>query len=152
MTQVLMAMIKEHEGFRSKPYLCSEKKLTIGYGRNLSDVGLTKDEMGMLGGKKIEEGISKREAEVLLDNDVERATQDIKSVFPQFDTFSTDRKNALTDMMFNLGKTRFSGFSKMIEAINTEDWEKAYAEAKNSKWHNQVGNRAVKIEKLLLMG
>ena len=32
------------EGFRSKPYSDTVGKLTIGYGRNLDDVGITRNE------------------------------------------------------------------------------------------------------------
>lgn len=133
MNRALMIMIKDHEGFRDKPYLCSGGKLTIGWGRNLDDVGL-----------------SKAEAEVLLANDIKGAIKDIKSVFPKFNTFSVNRQNALTDMMFNLGKPKFSGFENMITAIKAGDWKGAKAEAIDSDWHSQVGDRAVKIERLLL--
>lgn len=35
---------KRHEGLRGKPYHCSQKFLTIGYGRNLETRGITEDE------------------------------------------------------------------------------------------------------------
>lgn len=33
-----------HEGLKLKPYKCPANKWTIGVGRNLEDVGLSKDE------------------------------------------------------------------------------------------------------------
>ncbi len=37
-------MIKGNEGMRLKPYRCSAGKLTIGYGRNLDDRGISAHE------------------------------------------------------------------------------------------------------------
>jgi lysozyme len=44
MTESLEDQIKRHEGKRLNPYVCSAGKLTIGYGRNLEDRGITDDE------------------------------------------------------------------------------------------------------------
>jgi len=40
----LIESLKRHEGLRLKPYLCPAGKLTIGYGRNLEDVGISEEE------------------------------------------------------------------------------------------------------------
>ena len=37
-------LIKKHEGLRLFPYKCSVGKLTIGYGRNIEDTGISKEE------------------------------------------------------------------------------------------------------------
>jgi len=135
MNNCLIDMLKRHEGFRSKPYRCSANKLTIGYGRNLDDVG-----------------ISKAEAVILLYKDIELANEGLEKIFPNFYLFSANRQNALTDMMFNLGASRFNLFKKMIQAIKDDDWKEASRQAKDSKWHNQVGARAEEIETLLILG
>lgn len=48
MEATLLERIKEqlvkHESLRLKPYRCPAGKLTIGYGRNLDDNGITKAE------------------------------------------------------------------------------------------------------------
>lgn len=131
----LIGMLKRHEGFRAIPYKCSAGKLTIGYGRNLEATGL-----------------SEEEAMLLLVHDVEKAISDTENVFLDFSSYSQNRKNALIDMIFNLGRTRFLGFHKMIHAILKRDWEEAAREAENSTWHKQVGNRALEIEELLRKG
>ena len=41
-------MTKDFEGLRLKPYKCTANKLTIGYGRNLEDVGITPTEANYL--------------------------------------------------------------------------------------------------------
>jgi len=130
--ETMLEMLKRHEGFRNKPYLCSAGRTTIGYGRNLTDVGISEDE-----------------AMTLLVHDMVIAFRDVRLIFPEFSKFSNNRRNALTDMIFNLGKTRFLGFKKMITAIKKGDWEEAAKEAQDSKWHNQVGNRAIEVERML---
>lgn len=40
----LKQSIKKHEGLKLKPYQCSNNKLSIGYGRNLEDNGITLQE------------------------------------------------------------------------------------------------------------
>ena len=124
----LRQMLERHEGLRLKPYRCSAGKMTIGYGRNLDDVG-----------------ISEEEASYLLNNDIKRAEGDLISIFPYFSGFSKSRQDALLDMMFNLGKTRFLGFKKMIAAIKNDDWKEAKIQAMDSKWAAQVGYRAKEV-------
>jgi lysozyme len=121
----LIDMIKRHEGFRNFPYMDSVGKLTVGYGRNLEDVG-----------------ISKAEAEILLVNDINIATGDLVDILPESTTYGRNRFNALVDMMFNLGKTKFRGFKKMIAALKERNFKKAAMEMLDSKWATQVGYRA----------
>jgi lysozyme len=121
-------IIKGYEGFRSKPYRCSAGKLTIGYGRNLDDVGIYKEE-----------------ASELLENDISDARLDIMDIFGLefWRSLSENRNHALTDLMFNLGKPKFLTFKKMIQAIKDEDWDRAADELLESKYANQVGQRAI---------
>ena len=126
--------LKRDEGFRSKPYKDTVGKLTIGYGRNLDDVG-----------------ISKREALELLRYDVFVANRELLS-FPWYDGLTSCRKRALLNMMYNLGFTRFNKFKKMIKAFKVGDYPLAADEALDSKWATQVGARAERIANLIRGG
>jgi lysozyme len=129
-------MLKRHEGFRGKPYYCTANKLTIGYGRNLDDVGITEVE-----------------AEFLLKVDTLRATDDAGDIFPDILSYTENRQIAIINMLFNLGKTRFLGFGNMIKAIKRNDWISASIEALDSKWaRKDVGIRAIEIANLLKKG
>ena len=66
-------------------------------------------------------------------------------IFPRFYAFPVEKQNAIIDMLYNLGKTRFKKFIKMIAAINEEDWERAAEEAKDSRWFKQVKSRGKEI-------
>ena len=131
----LVSMLKRHEGFRGKPYHCTAGKLTIGYGRNLDDVGITEVE-----------------AEFLLKVDTLRATDSAGDIFPGILSYTENRQIAIINMIFNLGKTRFKRFRKMIDAVNRGDWESAADEAIDSRWYKQVGARAVELVNLLREG
>lgn len=131
----LIEALKRHEGLRKFPYKCSAGRTTIGYGRNLDDVG-----------------ISRCEATLLMLEDIDRATQGVTSIFLDFPSFSVNRRNALINMTFNLGINRFCLFKKMIHAIKKGDWKEASRQAEDSKWRGQVGRRAEEIIKLIKEG
>ena len=119
--------IKANEGLRLKPYRCTADKLTIGYGRNLEDVGITVEE-----------------AEFMLETDIAQAIKDLDNVFgfKPFDALSDNRQLVLVDMMFNLGATRFRRFKKMIRAIKAGDFKQAARELLDSQYAKQVPRRA----------
>ena len=116
--------ITKHERMVLHPYTDSVGKLTIGIGRNLDDNGISKDE-----------------ALLMLNNDLKIVSNDLHSIFEDFSYLPYDVQLALTDMMFNLGKPRFLGFKKMIQAIKDKDFKEAAKQAKDSKWCKQVGSR-----------
>lgn len=125
--ELMIAWLKKHEGFNSHPYMDSVGKVTIGFGRNLDDVGISYDE-----------------AETLLLNDLQRAKDDLQG-FSWYPTLPHNVKDALINMMFNLGLTRFLTFKRMISALEDRDFTRAAIEALDSKWAIQVGNRAKDI-------
>ena len=135
----LKEMIKRHEGFRQFPYKCTAGKLTIGYGRNLTD-----------------KGISLIEASKLLAYDISSAQIGVCGVFAfsaaELGPIPQVVYRALVDMMFNLGFTRFKGFKKMIAAIKEKDWNLAADEMLDSKWAKQVGQRAIELAEMVRSG
>jgi len=131
----LIEQLKRHEGFRSKPYLCTAGKLTIGYGRNLDDVG-----------------ISKTEAEQLLKNDIQKCIEQLHARFPVVERLDTVRFDCLINMCFNLGITRLSKFKKMWAALENNEYKRASEEMLDSKWARQVGVRAQELAYQMLTG
>lgn len=128
----LSEFVEENEGYRELPYRCSRGKLTIGIGRNIQDVGITR-----------------KEALYLLKNDLSECLSDLGRIF--VDQEIPDNKLiALADMRFNLGPQGFRRFKELIIAVRAEDWEAAAEEAEDSIWYDQVGDRGPKIVKLLL--
>lgn len=127
MTKTLKNWIKQHEGLSHFAYKDTVGKLSIGYGRNLDD-----------------NGISTAEAEFMLDNDIQTAKYELNK-FDWFKKQPLNVQDALTNMCFNLGITKLLKFKKMIAAIEKKDYTVAAMEALNSRWANQVGQRAKDI-------
>lgn len=123
-------MIKRHEGFRQYPYKCTAGKLTIGYGRNLDDVG-----------------ISKEEAEYLLDMDLDKHTEELDKVITW--AVPKDVYAVLVDMHYNLGHERFMQFKNMLAALKKLDFKGAAKEMLDSKWAKQVPNRAAELANIM---
>jgi len=139
---LLRNRIKLHEGLRLEPYLCPAGAWTIGYGHKIR-----KHEKFMR--------LTIDKAERLLDADIETAEAEARSLFPEstYKNFTKNRRDVLTELVFNLGLTRFRGFKRMISAINGGDWQQAAAELEDSKWYRQVGpNRGNTLVDLLREG
>lgn len=129
-------MTKDFEGLRLKPYRCTAGKLTIGYGRNLDDVG-----------------ISKTEADLLFERDFAQAEAETRRLLKlngiDYDQLIEQRFYVLTDMMFNLGYDRLSKFKKLLYALKKGLYDDAAKEMLDSAWATQVGNRATKLAALM---
>lgn len=134
-SDILIEQLKKYEGFRSTIYKDTVGKWTIGYGRNLSDFGITMEE-----------------AEELLQNDMEIAIIAAKELFDSFDILNDARKAVLANMAFNLGKSRLSGFKKLIKAISDGDYQEAAKQMLDSTWANQVGQRATDLAHMMETG
>lgn len=126
-----LELLKHHEGYRQFPYRCSLGSLTVGYGRNLEDRGL-----------------SKEEASYLLEQDVKLAEQYLFD-YGYYAQLSGNRKAVLIDMMVNMGPTRLRGFKKMHAALTAQNYELAALEMLDSLWARQVGRRAITLSKIM---
>ncbi len=119
--------IKRCEGLSLKPYLDTVKKITIGYGRNIQD-----------------NGISEEEAKFLFKNDLQRCIHDLNQ-HKVLEGHNIHAQAALINMCFNMGINRLLGFKKMLAAWRIKDYLTVAAEALNSKWAIQVPLRAQEV-------
>jgi lysozyme len=130
----LEEMLIKHEGLRLKPYKDSVGKTTIGIGRNLDDIGISKDE-----------------AIVLLRNDIKTATYEANK-YPWFKVMNEPRQNVIISMIFNLGAVGFSHFKQTITYLENGQYELASAQMLKSKWATQVGKRAIELSEMIRTG
>lgn len=133
----LMNMLIRHEGKVKHAYQDSEGYWTIGVGRLIDQ---------RMGG-----GLSDDEIHYLLRNDIQRVIKEAKN-FAWYDSLDNPRKTVVLNMIFNLGITRFSGFKKMIAAIERGDFKEAASHAMDSKWAKQTGIRAVELAGIMESG
>lgn len=126
----LLDQIKEHEGLKLFPYKCPAGKLTIGYGHNLQDNGL-----------------SKSACEYILYDDIDEAKRNLRTIFGNefFENLKDSKKIALIDMMFNLGMVKFLTFKRFIFAVETQNWENASYEIIHSRAYEQNKKRYKKL-------
>lgn len=106
---------KLNEGFRSKPYLCTAGKLTIGFGCNL------------------EAGIDEQLANIIFLYQMGKV-EEFLACFGFWYDLNEARQTVLTDMCFQLGITGFNKFKKMIAAITEGNFERAADEILDSKY------------------
>ena len=128
--ELLVEQLKRHEWLRLKPYKCPRGKLTIGYGRNLDD-----------------QGISKGDADYLLHSDILRVTLTCGKNFSWFAELSPERQAVVINMVFNLGFGGFLKFKNVIHCVEVGNYIGASVAMLDSRWAKQVGNRAIELSK-----
>lgn len=138
MIEQLRKQLMRQEGFRSYAYQDSEGYWTIGYGRLIDQ---------RLGG-----GITEQEAMILLDGDISRARQEAFTAWPWLITLDATRQDVVTNMVFNIGIPRLSGFKKMLAALQAGDYNEAANQMLDSKWAQQVGLRASELSQQMRTG
>jgi len=126
--------IKKHEGKRNKPYKDTVGKLTIGYGRNLDDVGL-----------------SDAECDYLFANDYARAEQMARS-FYVYEFLNEARQGVLVEMCFQMGRAGVARFKRFLEAAQRKDWDAAALEMLDSTWAKQTPGRAKELSEIFRSG
>ena len=131
----LVADLERDEGVRSFPYTDTVGKLTIGVGRNLSDRGLSADEI-----------------EYLLQNDIDAVMDDLNRGIPWWDRLDVVRRQVLVNMCFNLGWPRLRGFVRTLAAIRRGDYQGAAEGMRDSLWAKQVGARAERLAQMMETG
>jgi lysozyme len=131
----LSAQLVTDEGLRLKPYRDTVGKTTIGVGRNLDDVG-----------------ISKSEAMMLLGADIDVACAALDKSLPWWRGLSENRQDVLCNMAFNMGINKLMGFVNTLAKIQAGDYEGAAMGMLDSHWAQQVGERAQRLAKMMREG
>jgi lysozyme len=131
----LSEQLRRHEGYRKFVYLDTVGKRTVGYGRNLDDVG-----------------IREHEAAYLLSGDITNAIQDLVTRYPWFERLDPVRQAVLVNMGFNLGATKLAGFKNTLACIERGQYGEASRRMLDSLWAQQVGKRAVELSAQMKTG
>jgi lysozyme len=124
---ILKADLTLDEGERLKPYKDQFGNISIGRGRNLTGVGISKVEMEMM---------------YTDDENIAEATAMI--VFPDFWNYSDARKAALANLCFQLGQEKIETFTVFIALVNAQDWSGAANDLLNTQYAKQVPERAAR--------
>ena len=126
----IAASLKVEEGYRAHCYICTAGAHTVGYGRNIdADGGI---------------GISEDEAEYLLRNDIQRTIEECQR-WAWFDDLDPSRQSVVAQLCFQLGWPRLSNFNRMLTALAKQDYETAAIELLDSRFAEQVPERANRL-------
>ena len=128
----LIKTLKRHEGLRLKVYRCPTGKLTVGYGRNLEDRGITQDE-----------------ADYLLVNDIRCVEDALVKELPYWDKLPATVQDVLINMGFHMGVPGLLKFRKTLGYIEEGNWIEASREMLNSRWAKQTPGRARELAEII---
>ncbi len=134
-TPSLISRLVRHEGLRLKPYRDTAANLTIGVGRNLDDVG-----------------ISRAEALTLLANDIAGVQAALDTAQPWWRKLDDVRQDVMVELAFNLGPTGLGAFQDTLNALRAGQYAAAADHLMASRWAAQVGARANELAALLRTG
>lgn len=123
--------LKSDEGFRSHVYQDHLGYFTIGYGRMVD--------------KRKRGGITKEEAEMLLENDMATVWNELENGLSFWPRLPLNVKRALVNMGFQMGVPTVLRFKKTLKHLQNGQWERAADEALDSKWASQTPNRAKRV-------
>lgn len=155
------------EDEKFKVYRCTANRRTIGIGRNLDDVGISKAETAALGitlDSVLKNGITKAQSRALFANDIAACERQLDAKLPWWRMLSDVRQRVLLNMCFNLGIGRRAEPARGIKAggllafVNTlakierGDFTGAAAGMRASLWARQVGARAERLATMMEKG
>lgn len=133
----IKADLKREEGFRAHGYRDSRRVLTIGYGRNID---------ARRGGP----GITEEEASSMLFRDVVSTMINVEHQWPWSMRLGEARRSVLIQMAFQLGMAGLAKFKRMLAALEAGKFDTAAKELLDSKFAEQVPERAKRLADKLL--
>jgi len=79
--------------------------------------------------------------------DIAVTLDECRVLYENFDDLPEECQHILANMMFNMGRPRLSKFVGMKSGIYARDWNRAADEMVDSRWYDQVTNRAKRLVK-----
>lgn len=79
--------------------------------------------------------------------DIASTLDECKVLYDDFDELPEECQLIIANMMFNMGRPRLSKFKGMKAGVDARDWNRAADEMVDSRWHDQVPNRAKRLVK-----
>ena len=77
--------------------------------------------------------------------DIAVTIDDCKVLYDDFDDLPEECQHIIANMMFNMGRPRLSKFKGMKAGVDARDWNRAADEMVDSRWYDQVTNRAKRL-------
>ena len=77
--------------------------------------------------------------------DIKTVLSDCNRLYKDFEDLPEEAQRVIANMMFNMGYTRLSKFRGMKRGVDARNWNDAADEMVDSRWYNQVTNRATRL-------
>ena len=136
--EILKKELIEDEGVKYEVYLDHLGYKTFGIGHLCKATDQENDfEVG--------QEVSKERVDECFLADIEQVIEDCTILYDEFYTLPDEAQLIIANMMFNLGRPRLSKFVRMRENVINYNWKSAEEEMRNSRWFDQVPNRAERL-------
>ena len=133
----LLEQLRRDEGCIHHAYQDTLGKWTIGVGRLIDKNG---------------GGLSDQEIDMLLDNDIEAKTNEVKRFCPWLARLNEPRQATVIAMAFQVGLKGLQGFRKALQAIEDGQYAEAAEHMLDSRWAKQTPARAARHAQQMLTG
>jgi len=138
MIEDLKNEIKADEGCVNSVYLDHLNLKTLGVGHLVTEWDEEYD-------KPVGTTVSDDRVNELFEKDINVTLEECRYLYDDFDNLPEEVQKIIGNMMFNLGRPRLSRFHKMKKAVLDKDWQEAANQMQDSKWYEQVTNRAERL-------
>ena len=130
--------LERDEGVKYEVYLDHLGYPTFGIGHLITD---NDPESGASVGTEV----SDDRVQEAFETDVETGLSDCERLYVQFEHLPEEVQLIIANMMFNMGYPRLSKFKGMKRGVDARDWNAAADEMVDSRWYDQVTNRAERL-------
>ncbi len=130
--------IERDEGRVNAVYLDHLSLPTIGIGHLVVE---SDPEYGLPVGTRIDD----ERVNELFEQDIQVTISECEKLFSNFNDLPNEVQKICANMMFNLGRPRFSKFKKFHTALLNKDWQECAVQMEDSRWHKQVTKRANRL-------
>jgi len=132
--------LADDEGCKYSVYLDHLNLPTLGIGHLITEAD---PEFG----EPIGTEVSEERVRKAFNLDVAVTIDECKVLYDDFDDLPEEAQLVICNMMFNMGRPRLSKFKGMKSGCDARDWNKMADEMVDSRWHDQVPNRAKRLVK-----
>ena len=134
--------LERDEGVKYEVYLDHLGYPTFGIGHLITD---NDPESGASVGTEV----SDDRVQEAFETDVETVLSDCERLYVQFEHLPEEVQLIIANMMFNMGYPRLSKFKGMKRGVDARDWNAAADEMVDSRWYDQVTNRAERLFEMM---
>ena len=126
--KALIERIGVNEGFRSKPYQCSEGVWTIGHGITW---------------------LTEEESLHILTGRISQLHLKLSEKLDWYDDLPPEIQGVVIEMCYQMGFSGFTKFKKAIAHMKESEWQLASHEMLDSRWAKQTPNRANQLASIV---